>query len=180
MSFANLTSLVYDTISDTDLDPSEAEQQENFWARAMKRPKSGISSPYSPSRRKSLAEMSSQISPKDLDEWMQWQDDGGNVPAKSHALDETADMFAQAGRLPDGLHQEPITPPVSKERANRRPASPTGSMDDPVERGKAGQMPGTPHGGSDDGLEICGPAARDRATSGPAGGCADAADATTP
>ncbi|KAJ2495066.1 hypothetical protein IWW47_004264 [Coemansia sp. RSA 2052] len=41
----------------------------------MKPAKSGNSSPYSPGRRKSVVEMSSTISPRDLEEWMQWQGD---------------------------------------------------------------------------------------------------------
>ncbi|KAJ2709907.1 hypothetical protein H4R19_004013, partial [Coemansia spiralis] len=87
-AFTNLTSRVFDTVSDSDLDPSEAEQQETFWARAMKRTRSGMSTPYSPGRRKSLAELSSMISPQDLDEWMQWQDDSSNVLARGPAVEK--------------------------------------------------------------------------------------------
>ncbi|KAJ2335577.1 hypothetical protein GGI00_001284, partial [Coemansia sp. RSA 2681] len=74
-SFLNLSSREYDTLSDSEVDVTEAELQARFWARAMKPAKSGNSSPYSPGRRKSVVEMSSTISPRDLEEWMQWQGD---------------------------------------------------------------------------------------------------------
>ncbi|KAJ2609648.1 hypothetical protein H4S08_003947, partial [Coemansia sp. RSA 1365] len=52
--------------------------------------KSGMSTPYSPGRRRSVAELSSLISPKDLEEWMQWQnEDSGNASSK-FATDDVA------------------------------------------------------------------------------------------
>ncbi|KAJ2159487.1 glycogenin glucosyltransferase [Coemansia sp. RSA 552] len=121
-SFLNLTSKAYDVLSDSELDSNEVEQQELFWARAMKPSKSGMSTPYSPGRRKSVAEMSSLISPRDLEEWMQWQDDGGSEFAQ-RAYGEAVDVprDEQPGSRQSGHQHEPITPPVSKTNAFQSP-----------------------------------------------------------
>ncbi|KAJ2803712.1 glycogenin glucosyltransferase [Coemansia guatemalensis] len=121
-SFLNLTSQAYETTSDSELDTSEAELQERFWARAMKPSKSGMSTPYSPGRRRSVAELSSLISPRDLEEWMQWQgEDSSTVPSR-FAADEMAlpagDMVVEQQSR---FQQKPITPPASK--ANAMPAT---------------------------------------------------------
>ncbi|KAJ2726544.1 glycogenin glucosyltransferase [Coemansia sp. Benny D115] len=125
-SFLNLNSKVYAIEDDeSDLDPSEAELEARFWARAMKQPKSGISTPYTPSRRKSIVEMSKSISPKDLEEWMHWQGDHDPDNTSVKKSDE-ADV-AVTGKPDDeqaesesvlqaGKQLDPITPPVSKER----------------------------------------------------------------
>ncbi|KAJ2592294.1 glycogenin glucosyltransferase, partial [Coemansia sp. RSA 1722] len=114
-SFLNLTSKVYDTMSDSEMDPGELELQERFWARAMKPLKSGTSTPYTPGRRKSIVEMSSAISPRDLEEWMQWQGESGSAVSRhpdpdSDAVEEPGSQ--ETGRSVDNM----ITPPASKER----------------------------------------------------------------
>ncbi|KAJ2059566.1 glycogenin glucosyltransferase [Coemansia sp. S146] len=106
-SFLNLTSREYDTLSDSEVDANEAELQARFWARAMKPPKSGNSSPYSPGRRKSVVEMSSAISPRDLEEWMQWQGD-------SSTLDRRTSGEPTSTREYIGEQASMITPPASK------------------------------------------------------------------
>ncbi|KAJ2765863.1 hypothetical protein IWQ56_003931, partial [Coemansia nantahalensis] len=121
-AFANLTSQVYDTISDSDIDESEAELRETFWARAMRPARSGMSTPYSPGRRKSLAELSSLISPQDLDEWMRWQDDGSSALTRSLAADEPGPMFMPTAGALGEPRLDPFTPPASKERTPKQPA----------------------------------------------------------
>ncbi|KAJ2027497.1 hypothetical protein H4S03_008233 [Coemansia sp. S3946] len=106
-SFLNLTSREYDTLSDSEVDVNEAELQARFWARAMKPAKSGNSSPYSPGRRKSVVEMSSAISPRDLEEWMQWQGD-------SSVLDRRTSGEPASTRENTGYQASMVTPPASK------------------------------------------------------------------
>ncbi|KAJ1644499.1 glycogenin glucosyltransferase [Coemansia asiatica] len=114
-SFLNLTSKVYDTVSDSEMDPGELELQERFWARAMKPPKSGTSTPYTPGRRKSIVEMSSAISPRDLEEWMQWQGEG--MPAIGRQLDVDLVRAEESGDRESGYSVDSmVTPPTSKER----------------------------------------------------------------
>ncbi|KAJ1816952.1 glycogenin glucosyltransferase, partial [Coemansia sp. RSA 2598] len=109
-SFLNLTSKVYDTVSDSEMDPSELELQERFWARAMRPPKSGTSTPYTPGRRKSVVEMSSAISPRDLEEWMQWQGEGMLAIGRRSDLDPDR---AEEPENQDASHsaENMITPP---------------------------------------------------------------------
>ncbi|KAJ2789294.1 hypothetical protein GGI18_002487, partial [Coemansia linderi] len=106
-SFLNLTSREYDTLSDSEVDAGEAELQARFWARAMKPAKSSNASPYSPGRRKSVVEMSSGISPRDLEEWMQWQGD-------SSILDRSTSGEPTSTQANFGEQVSMITPPVSK------------------------------------------------------------------
>ncbi|KAJ1992487.1 glycogenin glucosyltransferase [Coemansia spiralis] len=125
-SFLNLTSKVFDTLSDSETDPTEEELQKRFWARAMKPSKSGASTPYSPGRRKSVVEMSSAISPKDLEEWMRWQDDSIAHEMRDYS-DKPADFISLgSAEQQKGIQQEPqeqqekhqlITPPSSKNAA---------------------------------------------------------------
>ncbi|KAJ2880935.1 hypothetical protein IWW38_005870, partial [Coemansia aciculifera] len=106
-SFLNLSSREYDTLSDSEVDVSEAELQARFWARAMKPTKSGNSSPYSPGRRKSVVEMSSAISPRDLEEWMQWQGDSAILDRRTPS--------EPAGIQDDAVDQAGVvSPPTSK------------------------------------------------------------------
>ncbi|KAI7833156.1 hypothetical protein BX661DRAFT_179270 [Kickxella alabastrina] len=113
-SFLSLTSKVFDTVSDSEADPSEIELQERFWARAMKQQKSGVSTPYTPGRRKSQVGVPSAISPQDLEEWMQWQ---GN-----HGLDTSRRSEERKASGPGGYVNQQIggldliTPPTSKDR----------------------------------------------------------------
>ncbi|KAJ2837081.1 Glycogenin-2 [Coemansia erecta] len=113
-SFLNLTSQTFDALSDSDEDPGEAALERRFWERAMKPSKSGISTPYSPGRRKSVTEMSSLISPRDLEEWMKWQGDNSSAPDRGSADEEPAVASDEVTKQPDDLQQELITPPVSK------------------------------------------------------------------
>ncbi|KAJ2491654.1 glycogenin glucosyltransferase [Coemansia sp. RSA 2050] len=106
-SFLNLTSQEYDTLSDSEVDASEAELQARFWARAMKPAKSGNASPYSPGRRKSVVEMSSGISPRDLEEWMQWQGDNSTLDRRTSG--KPTNTQANIGE-----QVSIITPPASK------------------------------------------------------------------
>ncbi|KAJ2076721.1 Glycogenin-2 [Coemansia sp. RSA 988] len=119
-SFLNLTLKEYETTSDSEPDTSEAELQERFWARAMKPSKSGISTPYSPGRRRSVAELASLISPRDLEEWMQWQGEDSSTSPSGFSTDGVA---LPTGDVADehriGLQQDPITPPVSKTNATQ-------------------------------------------------------------
>ncbi|KAJ2665951.1 Glycogenin-2 [Coemansia sp. RSA 1199] len=112
-SFLNLTSQTFDALSDSDEDPGEAALERRFWERAMKPSKSGISTPYSPGRRKSVTEMSSLISPRDLEEWMKWQGDNSSAPDYDSADEEPA-TGDEVSKQPEDLQQELITPPVSK------------------------------------------------------------------
>ncbi|KAJ2189944.1 hypothetical protein IW143_003521 [Coemansia sp. RSA 520] len=112
-SFLNLTSQTFDALSDSDEDPGEAALERRFWERAMRPSKSGISTPYSPGRRKSVTEMSSLISPRDLEEWMKWQGDNSSAPDRGSADEEPAVASDEVTKQPDDL-QELITPPVSK------------------------------------------------------------------
>ncbi|KAJ2778501.1 WD repeat-containing protein 53 [Coemansia interrupta] len=118
-SFLNLTSKTYDTVSDSEMDPGELEMQEKFWARAMKPPKSGASTPYTPGRRKSIVEMSSAISPRDLESWMHWQGDQSSTISRPVELEKPDDSVSaeptveQRSEVPDL-----ITPPTSKDRAS--------------------------------------------------------------
>ncbi|KAJ1667326.1 glycogenin glucosyltransferase [Coemansia sp. RSA 1646] len=101
----------FDPLSDSEADPTEDKLQERFWARAMKPSKSGSSTPYSPRRRKSVVEISSSISPKDLAEWMRWQGDNDSVGLEggfSDTLDEPT-----APKEPN--QQQLLTPPSSKD-----------------------------------------------------------------
>ncbi|KAJ2685211.1 glycogenin glucosyltransferase, partial [Coemansia sp. RSA 1285] len=96
--------------SDSEADSTEDELQERFWTRAMKQSKSGSSTPYSPRRRKSVVEMSGSISPKDLAEWMRWQEGSG-------ALDlDVAGDSADGISAPEKQEQKLMpTPPLSKD-----------------------------------------------------------------
>ncbi|KAJ2797631.1 hypothetical protein H4S07_005899 [Coemansia furcata] len=106
-SFLNLTSREYDTLSDSEVDANEAELQARFWARAMKPAKSGNSSPYSPGRRKSVVEMSSAISPRDLEEWMQWQGESNTLDrrASGEPTDAQGDIGDQASVVAPQAYQ---------------------------------------------------------------------------
>ncbi|KAJ2455194.1 glycogenin glucosyltransferase [Coemansia sp. RSA 2336] len=113
-SFLNMGSQEFETISDPEDDSSEAEMQQRFWERAIKPSKSGMSTPYSPGRRKSLTEMSSMISPKDLEEWMRWQGDNNGTltrDASKDILDGPEEVKVQQQGS-----QELITPPASKSK----------------------------------------------------------------
>ncbi|KAJ2747057.1 glycogenin glucosyltransferase [Coemansia sp. BCRC 34301] len=112
-SFLNLSSREYDTLSDSEVDVTEAELQARFWARAMKPTKSGNSSPYSPGRRKSVVEMSSAISPRDLEEWMQWQGDNA-------ILDRQIPCEPAGTRDDVGDYVCPTSPPASNGASGSR------------------------------------------------------------
>ncbi|KAJ2486140.1 glycogenin glucosyltransferase [Coemansia sp. RSA 2320] len=113
-SFLNLTSREFDTLSDdSEVDVSEAALQARFWARAMKPAKSGNSSPYSPGRRKSVVEMSSAISPRDLEEWMQWQGDSAILDRQAPSED-SGTAGAGVASFGGGMDASMLTPPVSK------------------------------------------------------------------
>ncbi|KAJ2351404.1 hypothetical protein GGF43_004043, partial [Coemansia sp. RSA 2618] len=114
-SFLNLTSRTFDTLSDSDEDPNEAALEKRFWERAMKPARSGMSTPYSPNRRKSVTEMSSLISPRDLEEWMRWQGDS-NSPLARESVDEAPAVADDEAKVPEELQQELITPPTSKSK----------------------------------------------------------------
>ncbi|KAJ1720396.1 glycogenin glucosyltransferase [Coemansia erecta] len=118
-SFLNLTSKTYDTVSDSEMDPGELEIQEKFWARAMKLPKSGASTPYTPGRRKSIVEMSSAISPRDLEAWMHWQGDQTSAISRPAELERADDSeSAEPTAEPRPEMSDLITPPTSKDRAS--------------------------------------------------------------
>ncbi|KAJ2851243.1 glycogenin glucosyltransferase [Coemansia brasiliensis] len=115
-SFLNMGSQEFETLSDAEEDSSEVEMQQRFWERAIKPSKSGMSTPYSPGRRKSLTEMSSMISPKDLEEWMRWQGDNNGTLSRdisNDILDESGE-----GKMQQQGSQELITPPVSKSKTS--------------------------------------------------------------
>ncbi|KAJ2828181.1 glycogenin glucosyltransferase [Coemansia erecta] len=114
-SFLNLTSRTFDTLSDSDEDPNEAALEKRFWERAMKPARSGMSTPYSPNRRKSVTEMSSLISPRDLEEWMRWQGDS-NSPLARESVDKAPAVADDEAKVPEELQQELITPPTSKSK----------------------------------------------------------------
>ncbi|KAJ2661875.1 glycogenin glucosyltransferase [Coemansia sp. RSA 1200] len=97
-------------MSDSEADSTEDELQERFWTRAMKQSKSGSSAPYSPRRRKSVVEMSGSISPKDLADWMRWQE--GNSALDLDVVGDSADGLS----APEKREQQLMpTPPLSKD-----------------------------------------------------------------
>ncbi|KAJ1931740.1 hypothetical protein FBU59_006611 [Linderina macrospora] len=104
-SFPNLMGRELETISDNEADSSDMEIQQQFWSRAMKPSKSGPSTPHTPARRKSVVEISNQISSEDLAAWMHWRDSTSPVrdPESEVPAADTADQALQL-----------LTPPVSK------------------------------------------------------------------
>ncbi|KAJ2857284.1 hypothetical protein GGI22_003553, partial [Coemansia erecta] len=93
----------------SEADPEEDKLQERFWARAIRPSKSGSSTPYSPRRTKSVVEMSSSISPKDLAEWMRWQGDNSTL-----GLEESGDTPDERVVPNESKQQQLPTPPSSK------------------------------------------------------------------
>ncbi|KAJ1953445.1 hypothetical protein EC988_002993 [Linderina pennispora] len=104
-SFPNLMDREFETISDSEADTSEMEIQQRFWSRAMKPSKSGSSTPHVPARRKSVVEMSHDISSEDLAAWMHWRDSTSPVGKPNREM-------VAAGNV--NRAQQLITPPVSK------------------------------------------------------------------
>ncbi|KAJ2548755.1 glycogenin glucosyltransferase, partial [Coemansia sp. RSA 1933] len=100
----------FDPLSDSEADPTEDKLQERFWARAMKPSKSGSSTPYSPRRSKSVVEVSSDISPQDLAEWMRWQ--GDNSALNLEGFNDTSND-PSASEEPN--QNQLLTPPSSKD-----------------------------------------------------------------
>ncbi|KAJ2396188.1 hypothetical protein GGI23_004006, partial [Coemansia sp. RSA 2559] len=107
--FSKLTGGEFDPLSYSEADPEEDKLQERFWARAIRPSKSGSSTPYSPRRTKSVVEMSSSISPKDLAEWMRWQGDNSTL-----GLEESGDTPDERVVPNESKQQQLPTPPSSK------------------------------------------------------------------
>ncbi|KAJ1741957.1 glycogenin glucosyltransferase [Coemansia sp. RSA 1821] len=136
-SFLNMGSQEFETVSDAEDDSSEAEMQQRFWERAMKPSKSGMSTPYSPGRRKSLTEMSSMISPKDLEEWMRWQGDNNGTLTRdisNDILDEPEEVKVQQQGS-----QDLITPPTSKRKTTIDAIQSTDEVDAVVKKAGSSQ-----------------------------------------